>query len=248
MASAFQPVARLSCPGGEFIADARPWGQNEGGSSQREMRYRYRGVVLDAIHYELHYKNLTPWLRQGNPRIYNLGLNLDTSGASRTHGHDQGDTLYLPPESFTQDQVEALFDCLHQHHAALRHDFETAQITSSAFLGLMTTRTGTQRNGVARLVHAAAPITAIYDGGVLLIVVERGGRVLLHTDFTANNPAESAVWGEVRTDADPRPLLRVLRQVPIYGKRRDGSDFLTAPHLRTGRRLQDDFRIEWKQQ
>ena len=79
-------------------------------------------------------------------------------------------------------------------------------------------------------------------------IVERGGRVLLHTNFTANNPAESAVWGEVLADAGPRPLLRVLHQVPIYGKRRDGSGFLTAPQLRTGRRLQDDFRIEWKQQ
>lgn len=248
MANAFQPVTRLSCPGGEFIVDARPWGENEAGSSQREMRYRYRGVVLQAINYEAHYKNLDPWLHQGSPRIYNLGLNLDTSGASRAHGYDQGDTLYLPPESFTQTEVEDLFGCLGQHHAALRRDFENTQITSSTFLGLMKTRTGTHRNGVARLVHAAAPITALYDGGVLLILVERGGRVLLHTNFTANNPAESAVWGEVLADAGPRPLLRVLHQVPIYGKRRDGSGFLTAPQLRTGRRLQDDFRIEWKQQ
>ena len=51
MANPYQPVTRLACPGGEFAVDARPWGENEAGSSQAELRYRYRGVALTAIHY-----------------------------------------------------------------------------------------------------------------------------------------------------------------------------------------------------
>lgn len=247
MANPYQPVTRLTCLGGEFAVDARPWGENEAGSSQVELRYRYRGVALAAIHYEAYYKNLDPWLRQGSPRIYNLGLNLDTSGGSRRSGYDQGDTLYLPPSAFTQAEVEDLFDCLGQQHAALRRDFERAQINSSAFLGLMKTRTGTGRNGVARLVHADAPITGIYGSGWLLILVERGGRVVLHTNATANNPAESMAWGEAAPGANGgRPLLRAQREVRLYGQVRDAALFLPEPEKSTGRRLQEDFRVEWR--
>lgn len=246
-AASYQPITRLACPGGDFTVDARPWGENEAGSSQVELRYRYRGVALAAIPYERYYRNLDAWLRQRSPRIYNLGLNLDTSGGSRRSGYDQGDTVYLPPSAFTQAEVEDLFDCLAgQHAAALRRDFEHAQITSSALLGLMKTRTGTGRNGVARLVHADAPITGIYGSGWLLILVERGGRVVLHTNGTANTQAESVVWGQAAADADGRPLLRALRQVRLAGQVCDTSLFLTEPEKNTGRRLQDDFRVEWR--
>lgn len=245
-ASAFQPVTHLACPGGDFVVDARPWGEDEAGGSQVELRYRYRGVVLAAIHYELFYKNLDPWLRQDSPRIYNLGLNLDTSGDSRRSGHDQGDTLYLAPSAFTQAEVEGLFDCLGQRHAAaLRRDFERAQITSSTFLGLMKTRTATGRNGVARLVRADAPITGIYGSGWLLILVERGGRVVLHTNGTANNPAESVVWGQAAADTGGRRLLRAQREIRLYGQIRDAALFLPEREKSSGRQLQDDFRLEW---
>ncbi|BEP96953.1 hypothetical protein GmRootA79_53380 (plasmid) [Acidovorax sp. A79] len=244
MASDFQPIARLDCPGGEFIADARPWGENEAGGSRAELRYRYRGVVLAAIRYEAYYKNLEPWLRQGSPRIYNLGLNLDTSGASKTSGYDQGDTLYLPPSAFSQAEVEGLFDCLHRHQAALRDSFERTEITSSTLLGLMKTRTGTGRNGVARLVHADAPITALYGSGWLLIVVERGGRVLVHANLTANNPTESAVWGEVMPGKPP--VLRARRELRFDGQMHDGALLLNEPETSTGRRLRNDFRVEWQ--
>lgn len=247
MADAYQPVTHLACPGGDFTVDARPWGENEAGGSQVELRYRYRGVALAATHYEAYYKNLDPWLRQGSPRIYNLGLNLDTSGASKRSGYDRGDTLYLPPSTFTQAEVEALFDCLAQRHAAaLRRDFERAEIGSGAFLGLMKTRTGTGRNGVARLVHADAPITGIYGSGWLLILVERGGRVVLHTNLTANNPAESVAWGDVGSGEGARRLLRARRQVQLQGQARDTSAYLREPEVATGRPLQEDFQIEWR--
>jgi len=247
MADTFQPVTHLACPGGDFIVDARPWGENEAGSSQMELRYRYRGMVLAAIHFEAYYRNLDPWLRQGSPRIYNLGLNLDTSGTSKRSGYDQGDTLYLPPSAFQQAEVEDLFDCLVQRHAAvLRRDFERAQITSGAFLGLMKTRAGTGRSGVARLVHAEAPITGIYGSGWLLILMERGGRALLHTNMTANNPAESVVWGQAIPGLNGQKALHVQREVRLNGKLRDTSLFLPEPEKSTGRRLQDDFRVEWR--
>lgn len=247
MAQSFQPVTHLACPGGDFIVDARPWGKNEAGGSRAELRYRYRGVVLAAIHYEAYYKNLDPWLRQASPHIYNLGLNLDTSGASKRSGHDRGDTLYLPPSAFTQQEVESLSDCLAQRHAAaLRRDFERAQITSGAFLNLMKTRTGTGRNGVARLVHADAPLTAIYGSGWLLILVERDGRVLLHTNMTANNATESAVWGQTASDANGRQVLRAQRQVRFQGQERDAGSYLPEPEMNTGRRLKDDYVVEWQ--
>lgn len=246
MAQSFQPVTRLDCPAGEFIVDARPWGANEAGSSQVELRYRYRGVALAAIHYEAYYRNLDPWLRQGNPRIYNLGLNLDTSGASKRSGYDRGDTLYLPPNTFTQTEVEDLFDCLARRHAtALRRDFERAQIGGSAFLGLMKTRAGTGRNGVARLVHADAPLTAVYDGGGRLILVERGGRVLVQTNQTANNAAETVAWGEAIGSPGAKPALRLRRQFTLQGKARDGKDFLFETNAR-GQRLQDACDIQWQ--
>ena len=104
-------------------------------------------MELKAIHHELYYKNLEPWLRQGDPPIYNLGLNLDTSGGSRTSGYDQGDTLYLPPSSFTQAETESLFNCLGQQADKLRRDFEGAEIRSRTFFGLMATLTD---NGLSR--------------------------------------------------------------------------------------------------
>lgn len=247
MAKSFQTVSRVACPHGEFIVDARPWGENEAGSSQVALRYRYRDVELTAIHYEAYFKNLEPWLRKGSPPIYNLGLNLDTSGASKSSGYDRGDTLYLPPSRFSQADVTSLFDCLGQQHAAtLRRDFEKAEITSSAFLGLMTTRTTTGRTGVARLVHANAPITSVYGSGWLLILIELGGRVLLHTNMTANNPAESIVWGHVVSEAGRRPVMRAERRVHFYGEMRDTSLYLPEPEATTGRRLQDDFKVEWR--
>jgi len=246
MARSFQSVARIGCPGGDFVVDARPWGENEAGSSRVALRYRFRGVELAAIHYEAHFKNLTPWLRRDDPPIFNLGLNLDTSGASKTSDYDRGDTLYLPPSQFSRADVESLLDCLGENAEAVRRDFERAEIRSSAFLGLMATRSGTGRNGVARLVHADTPITGIYGSGWLLILFERGGRVLLHTNLTANNAAEFAVWGEVVRASGRRPTLRLERSIRFNGETHDASNFLPETETTTGRRLRDDFNVEWR--
>lgn len=203
-------------------------------------------MALAAIHYEAYYRNLGPWLCQGHPRTYNLGLNLDTSGASKRSGYDRGDTVYLPPDTLTQAEVENLFDCVVRRHAtALHRDFERAQIGSSVFLGLMKTRAGTDRNGAARLVHADAPLTAVYSGGGPLILVERGGRVLVQTNHTANNAAETVVLGAAIGRPGAKPALRLRRQFTLQDKAYDGKDFLLATNTR-GQRLQDACDTQWQ--
>lgn len=62
-ARSFQPVARLSCPNGEFVVDARPFDPNEAGSSAVDIRYRFRDVELAAIDYERYYSNLVSYLQ-----------------------------------------------------------------------------------------------------------------------------------------------------------------------------------------
>lgn len=245
MAQSFQPIARLACPDGEFIADARPFGENAAASSAVELRYRYQGVELAAIHYEGYYQNLNSYLHQGKPPVFNLGLRLDTSGNSKNTGYEQGDTLYLPPSRFSAHQAERLVGCLVENHTTLRSAFERAEIKSSTLLGLMETRTGTGRNGVARIVHADAPLAGIYGSAWLLIVVERGGHVLLHTNYTAGNTAESAVWGQVIPGTGTKPVLRAQRHLLFQGKEREGAHFLPEANAR-GQRLQDDYEVQWQ--
>ena len=66
--------------------------------------------------------------------------------------------------------------------------------------------------------------------------------------FTATSHAGLTYpWGEAAPGAGGgRPLLRAQREVRLYGQVRDTALFLPEPENRTGRRLQEDFRIEWK--
>jgi hypothetical protein len=248
MAASFQPVTRISCPGGEFIVDARPYDESEAGSSATQLRYRYRGIELAAINYETYYKNLDAYLHQGDPPIFNLGLNLNTTGRSASGGtYEMGDTLYLPPSTFSQAEVQDLSDCLVGEKAQLqlRHNFESAVIRSSTFLGLMRTEASIGRTGVARLVRANAPLTGIYGRDWFRILVERRDRVLLHTNFTVTSTAESVVWGNVVTNRHGKPTLQAPRYIQFNGEQLDMTRELLAEN-RTGRRLQDDYRLEWQ--
>ncbi|MCL2871928.1 MAG: hypothetical protein FWF41_02935 [Betaproteobacteria bacterium] len=253
MAASFQPVSRIVCPGGELVVDARPYLEDEAGGSQVQLRYRYRGIELAAIEYEAYFKNLDLWFNQGSPRIYNLGLELDMSGNSKTGGrYDRGDTLYLPPSTFSQTETQSLFDCLVESGAQqqLRRDFKSAVIRSSIFLGLLKTQTGTRRNGIARLAHADAPLIGIYGRGALMVLIERSGHMWLHTGWTDNNRADSVEWGRIVTQADKaahtRPVLQAPRYVQFDGKQRDMSLFLREREGRTGRQLQEDYNVEWQ--
>ncbi|HBN53711.1 MAG TPA: hypothetical protein DD456_06650 [Stenotrophomonas sp.] len=247
MSQSFQPVVSLPCVDGAFVVDARPYRTNAAGTSAVELRYRYRGVRLDGIDYEAYYRNLDRYLHQGDPTTYNLGLPLDSSGRSRSGGddHQRGDTLYLPPGAFSAIQVERLADCLARQQTQLQQAFATAEVRGSTFLGLMKTRTGIGRDGIARLVHADAPLLGIHGDGNTLVLVERDGRVLLQTNHTAGSAAESAVWGRMSPRPGNKPVLRVQRRIQFQGQAREGAHFLPLTNAQ-GRRLQDDYDVEWQ--
>lgn len=247
MSQSFQPVVSLPCADGEFIVDARPYRANAAGTSAVELRHRYRGVRLEGIDYEAYYRNLDRYLHQGAPTVYNLGLRLDTRGQSRSggDGHQRGDTLYLPPGAFSAIQVERLADCLARQQARLQQAFATAEVRGSTFLGLMKTRAGIGRDGIARLVHADAPLLGVYGDGSRLVLVERGGRVLLQTNHTAGSAAESTEWGRLSPRAGKKPVLRVQRRLLFQGQEREGAQFLGMTNAQ-GQGLQDDYDVEWQ--
>ena len=243
VAASFQPVSRLACPGGDFVVDARPYGENAAAGSQLEMRYRYRDVELAALSYEGAHASLAPYLRQGSPPVYDFGLRLDTDGAGGYGGdYETGPTLYLPPAVFSGGDAERLAACIAERHAVIRGDLERAVVRSRTVLGLMKTRAQPGIDGIARLVHTDAPIVGLYDGGWYGVLVERGGRVRLHTTYTGRHAGEAVTWGQVEQRPGRRPVLRARRQVVFAGKLRDGEDYLplTAAH---GRRLKDDYAV-----
>ncbi|QIL82644.1 hypothetical protein G7047_23945 [Diaphorobacter sp. HDW4A] len=245
MADAFQPVTRIRCPDGEFIVDARPFELNEGGSSRVDIRYQFRGITLDALQYELYYKNLDSYLLRGQPAIYHLGLKLDTSGGSKKYGPDRGDTLYLQPSRFPAAQAERLATCLTARQTQIRQDMERTKIHGSILLGLMKTRAQLGVTGIARIVAADAPLLGVYGTGGNMILVERNGRVLLHSNSTVNNPAHAVQWGEVVAGTSVHPTLRLHRSIRLEESKYDGQHLLMEKDRR-GHRLKEDFEVQWQ--
>ena len=242
VAHASERILELDCAGQPFVVEARPFAENAAGSSQVDVRYRYRGQPLAAIRYEIFYKNLDAYLQRDAERTRTLGLNLDTSGANRRHGHDWGDTLYLPPDAFSTAEFERLATCLGGERERIRHTFANASITSHTFLGLMKTRASMPVTGIARLVHAPTPIAGLYGiGNWYFVLVDANGQVLVHSDFTANNPPVSTTLGEVRRDGG-RPTLLAPAHYRLDGKAYETRDLLTLTD-RHGRRLGDDYRL-----
>lgn len=243
MAESFQPIARLACPDGDFIIDGRPHAENEAGGSAVELRYRYKGIELAQLSYEGRFASLAPYLRQNDPPIHDLGLRLDTGGQGGHGGeYERGPTLYLPPATFSGAETGRLADCIARHRADLRHALENTVIASSAFLGLMKTRAKANIDGIARIVHAAAPIAGLYESGWFCVLIEPGGRVLLHTTYTGNAASESVPWGRVEPRPDGRPVLRASQRVVFAGKEREGEHHRQATSHR-GRRLSDDYTV-----
>lgn len=236
-------ILELDCAGQPFVVEARPFAENAAGSSQVDVRYRYRGQPLAAIRYEIFYKNLDAYLQRDAARTRAFGLNLDTVGTSRLHGYDWGDTLYLPPDAFSASDFERLAACLEAERERIRRTFADVSITSRTFLGLMKTRTSMPVTGIARLVHAPAPIAGLYGvGNWYFVLVEAGGRVLVHSNFTANNPPVSTALGEVRRDGR-RPTLLAPARYRFHGKEYETRDLLTLTD-RHGRRMGDDYRLQ----
>jgi len=242
-ASGWRPIAQIPCDAGGFEIAGRPFARNEGGGSQLELRYRFRGRVLDAISFEDHYHNLSAYLPADTASTIEFGLRLNTSGLSRPGGSFQrGDTLYLDPARFDSTEFRPLGQCLLDHHRDLAHAIHSTTLRSrGGLLGLGTYHTTTGRDGIARLVHAPSPLAGLYRHTGLLIV-EQSGRVLLRTDLTANNPAEEVMIGTV-AHGRGKPVLR-LREGTIFRGEPFQPEWLRAWRDRRGHRVADDFRIE----
>ncbi len=197
VAAAATPVLELDCPGGRLSVEARPWGETTAGSLRVAMAYRWNDHPLAAIRYEHHHANLLPWLQRGAARTREFGLRLPPAERSRMHGDDAGDTLYLPPADATPAQFAALADCLAAAQPRLREAFARAEVRSRSLLGLMSNRASLPVTGIARLVHAEAPLLGVYGEGARIVVIEADGSLRVLTDYTANNRADAVLLGRL---------------------------------------------------
>ncbi|MDR1990994.1 MAG: hypothetical protein LBQ09_12285 [Acidobacteriaceae bacterium] len=244
-AASFQPVASLSCPNGAFVVDARPFNPNEAGSSAVEIRYRYRKIELTAIQYERYYNNLDPYLRDETAPIRDLGLHLDTSGLSQFggSGYDVGHTLYLPPASFSRADFDSLAECIASHQTTLRDNFARADISGSYLLGLVHTHAGIAQTGIARLIYGETPLAGIYGNAWYVVLVERAGRVLLHTNYTANNAPEVVQMGQVVIARAGKRTIQMPPTIQFAGKTYETNIFRSEKD-RHGRSLGDDYTLD----
>ena len=246
MAADWHPVAQLACPDGALVIDARPYARNEAGGMALELRYRYRGQALESIRYEAYYRNLDGYRLRDPARSYNLGLDLDTRGLSASSGSERGDTLYLPPSRADAAEARRLAECIADHRALLHARLRDTVIVSHSLLGLMRHTASPQLDGIARLIHAESPFLGIYQHTHLLVVL-RDGRVMAHTDSTANNPADTVQIGRVEHAGKGRPTLRLRAHYRLGGDMHEARHLRLWPHHRSGRALQDDYRIEPEQ-
>jgi hypothetical protein len=243
MAGDWQPLAQLACPDGTLAIDARPHAHNAAGGMALELRYRYRGQALDAIRYEGFHANLDRYRLRDSARSYNFGLDLDTRGLSEPSGSERGDTLYLPPSRADAAEARRLADCIADHRALLHARLRDTVVGSHSMLGLMRNTATPGLDGIARLIHAESPFLGLYRHTHLLVVL-RDGRVMAHTDLTADNPADAVQVGRVEQAGKGRPTLRLQARYRLRGRLEESSYLSRWPHHRSGRALQDDYRIE----
>ena len=243
MAADWQAVVQLPCSGGALAIDARPYARNEAGGMKLELRYRWRGQTLEAVRYEGYYLNLDGYRLRDPTRSYNFGLDLDTRGLAEPSGSERGDTLYLPPSRADAAEARRLADCIADHHELLRARLRDTVIVSHSLLGLMRHTASPQLDGIARLIHAESPFLGIYQHTHLLLVL-RDGRVMAQTNSTANNPAEAVQVGRVERAGRGRPTLRLRTHYRLGGDMHEARYLRRWPHHRSGRALQDDYRIE----
>lgn len=247
-AASFQMVVEFDCGAGAFVVDARPFLENEAGSSRVDIRYRYKGETLAALWFENYYRNLDAYLQVDKPRTVDFGMQTDRSREAQVkHGfYESGDTLYVPPARFSVAEFDALAKCLRAQSKNLRSRFAETVIRSRTFFGLARTEASLGKQGIARIIYAEAPLLGVYGEGWYLVLVERSGRVLLHTNFTPNNVASSAVVGQVQSERN-NPVIRATRTVIFEGKSRDATELLRQP-LRDerGRELSQDYGIAFE--
>ena len=228
-AAQFQSVLTLACAGSEFVIDARPFAENSAATSSLQMRYRYGDKILSAVRFEAFYRNLESLRLAQPPPTREFGLRLALDGASHTGGTvEAGDSLYLAPDIFTRAQFDALGTCIAANSADIRHQLQRAVITSKTLLGLMRTQARTGLDGIARLSYTESPVHDIYSGGWYFLLLRSDGQVWLHSNFTANNRAESVrlgSWSPATSDTAKisrnrrgKAVLSVPRSVLFQGE------------------------------
>ncbi|WP_153015409.1 hypothetical protein [Ventosimonas gracilis] len=185
--ASYQLIARLDCPDGEFVIDARPYDPTLAGIAWLDIRYRYRGIVLTSILYKNHDKYLLNYLHQMPPDL-------------REQITRAGRTLYFPPEQFDMDQVDRLAACLNANQRELEKASEKI-IVGRFLLGLLPNRakvSSYKPHEIDLLIRANSPIADLYGNGNLTIIIEREGAVILLIEPAGTKvPAEAFSWGKV---------------------------------------------------
>jgi len=208
----YQTVVRLAAPDGEFVIDARPFLPNAAGGSAVAVRYRYRGVDLEAVGYWHPDHPLYAYLRQDSAQVRDLGLSGDEERRGKySYKARSGPTLYLPPSQFSAAEVDRLADFLRANQDTLRSASQNTTIHGRFFL-LLETKAQVHLGGIARLVHAEMPFADYYTSDWLLIVMHHDGKVTLTSTYKGlSHPPETVVWGKMlpprRKGGRPRLVL-----------------------------------------
>jgi len=184
----YQLIARLDCPDGEFVIEARPFSPALAGHASLDIRYRYRGIRLIEIQYNLYYKKLLHYLHQIEP-----SLREELTGWGRT--------LYLPPAQFHIDEVDSLAACINENQSVLAEASNNKVIEGRFLLGVVKTKSELKPyrcHEIDALVNAESPIIDLYGrGNGETIVIERNGRVMLYLGSSEDAAPDIVTWGQV---------------------------------------------------
>jgi len=177
-------IARLDCPDGEFVMDARPYNPTLAGIAWLDIRYRYRGTRLVAIPYAAYHEQVQNYLHQVEPNLRNLN----------------GYTLYFPPAQFSADEVSRVASCLFDNKELLKQASDK-DIEGRFLLGLITAGSNAKNHKpyqFAFVINEESPIVDIYGDSHLAIIIERSARVMLLVNpYEKDIPAELFTWGKV---------------------------------------------------
>jgi len=183
----YQLIARLACPDGEFVIEARPYNPSLAGVAWLDIRYRYRGIVLTTILYNAYDKHLLTYLHQINPE-----LREQITGAGRT--------LYFPSEQVDTDEMNRLAACINANQWELEKASQKT-IVGHFFFRLVTSSAKAsdyKPHEIDVLIRAESPIVDLYGGSDLTIIIERSGRVvLLIRPQGTKVSSEAFTWGKI---------------------------------------------------
>ena len=243
-AARFRPIAQTQCDEGRFVVEARPYQGNMAGTSRVALRYLYQGVSLAALRYEAYDHELDAYLLADRKRTVEFGLSTDRDDPELKYGYyDNGDTLYLPPERFTEAQFVSLAECLWYARKMLRIELESSKIKGRTAFGLMKTQASSGVNGIARLVYAPFPFLGVFGNRHRLILVERDGSIVIHGKPDPGGQFTRLVLGQVRNERG-RMIAAVPEVVVFEGETLVLADELKRAEDLHGQRFGDLYRLE----